>query len=809
MQTQTVRINDFSNGLNTKLPASRIQPSEAVAVFNIRTIGGALYPRKDNVDFGTISGGLPVHSMAIFTKSSGERTILAGCGNGIYEKELVASPWWTEGNDWQYRIPIYISNNSNINEIDYCFFVKLPIDFDYTIMNTSGDDLRFVDNNTSLQYYINKWGYGIQPAIASVIAVKVSIPAQSNKTIWMYFGNPVALAESSRQGTFVINDDFSTDPFTEPARMIKEGSGSVTWENSYILGSKAKAYCNVVDKTNAYVQARMSYNFEEYTARIPIETAGEGGGYVGYGLHTCGTIYLTKNNYGCSVTFGGGYNNLTIDCNDKVSVSVALPSLVQGQWYTLRVKWGMGKITASLFPDNQPIGDENNALATVTMDNVPLVIINRIGGSWSFQPQGFDDFIVIGYNQDVLFHGIGNIEEKMSGSFWILQKTLTSSSPWSAALIEDGVANAKKIVIANKEYCYTWDGNNWITWDTTHGLNRAVKHLSAHKGRLFAANAPGEQSRLFYCNVNSQGETVFELTNDWKTNDPDIGGGSSWIDNFEDIDSGQGSEITGIVPSMFDSLLVLKDTGITLFYGSSPSNWGEKKLAYPFGCIAPRSVVKYEDTVFFVSTIGIHYLAGESGHTEAFTFDNIKANSLSESIEPTLFLQDLPSAIGAVWDNKYYLFFPTTKICLVLDWRRKSWWIDISDVGITAAITDGKANQLYIGDSQGKVWRYESGNVMPINLWQSGILRIMPGMETRIREIIVSLKGTATLEIKTDRTNWNTTAWKKTISSDLTTGFYQKRIACNIVGEQIEFKISNLTDKFEGVEMSVIPLRRV
>ncbi|MBU0647535.1 hypothetical protein KJ809_03915, partial [Patescibacteria group bacterium] len=64
MQQQTLNITDFGDGLNTKLPASRLKPSEAVLVSNLRTIGGTLYPRKDKVDDGIVVAGSPVHSQA-------------------------------------------------------------------------------------------------------------------------------------------------------------------------------------------------------------------------------------------------------------------------------------------------------------------------------------------------------------------------------------------------------------------------------------------------------------------------------------------------------------------------------------------------------------------------------------------------------------------------------------------------------------------------------------------------------------------------------------------------------------------------
>ena len=966
MQQQTLNITDFGDGLNTKLPASRLKPSEAVLVSNLRTIGGTLYPRKDKVDDGIVVAGSPVHSQAIF-ETSGERFHLAGVGNDVYVKTLVDSPWWDTA--WQYRLAngITITNSSSISEVNYAIWVTLPSDFDYAKAKANGDDIRFIKEGVELPYWIKHWGTSVAggkentdlilavqgvgdggsyaakacseystteggilyddwylpskdellelyknraaiggfsqghfwssseasmsvawsvffyngnyanneaksnqlsvrpvrmddtpvttplaigasykggkvayihpsnkyvliaaiadlPAVrwsagsfivtgatnmsigigitSSFIAVKVAIPAQSSFVIDMYVGNALAALRSNKAEMFLVYDNFDTDPFAIPTRMTKETTNTDTnaiHGNSLIsntgAGSDCSAYHNNINLSSGFcsITTRVKTNETSWT--------------------TSGEMYFAT----ADTQYQIYYTNAVADsfriCNgpSNILAEQLLPLggvVLNNTDYIIRVWWENGKITAQLFPIGQP------SIATITCI-IPTTAFIKIGCCWEWASYGslvYDQVIASYnlYNPLIVVSNLSILEGQTTLSLWQkaflpddITSIFTNPAPWRTVSIRDS-SFIEKIVFANGvDTPRTWDGANWVVWGANRGLNKPVKYLAVHKGRLFAANADGgEQSRLYYCNTTSQGLADFDSANSWQTEESTVGGDAVWIDNQEDF-LGGGLEITGLIPAMYDSLIVAKSDEITLLYGNSPSDWGKKKLPYPYGIYAPRATVKFEDTLFFVSKIGVHYMSGESGNASAFTFDNIKADSLTEMIQADFLAQNLPSAVGVVWDNKYYIFFPNTLKCFVLDWRRKSWWID-SGEDMVSAIVDNYKNIMYTGSTDGKIYKYENASaVVGTNIWKSGILQPMPNCEVRIREIIVSCKGHVKLTISSEK--------ETPPLSDITVtgGLKHVRVGHNIQGNQFELQLENLTDSVEGVEMMVIPLRRV
>ena len=95
---------------------------------------------------------------------------------------------------WQYCANINIDNTGNSNALsDYQQKIVLSSsNFDFSKANSDGSDIRFLDSDdsTPLSYWIESWDSSGQTA---TIWVKVpSIPASSNYTIYMYFGNASA-----------------------------------------------------------------------------------------------------------------------------------------------------------------------------------------------------------------------------------------------------------------------------------------------------------------------------------------------------------------------------------------------------------------------------------------------------------------------------------------------------------------------------------------------------------------------------------------------------------------------------------------
>ncbi len=96
-----------------------------------------------------------------------------------------SNPWWNPS--WRYRVPIYITENSGKNLVNYT--IKLTVDTQTLIsqgkMRNDCGDIRFIgqDGSTKLPYWIES---GINTP-STVIWVKTPfIPASETIVVYMY-----------------------------------------------------------------------------------------------------------------------------------------------------------------------------------------------------------------------------------------------------------------------------------------------------------------------------------------------------------------------------------------------------------------------------------------------------------------------------------------------------------------------------------------------------------------------------------------------------------------------------------------------
>jgi hypothetical protein len=112
---------------------------------------------------------------------------------------------------WLYRKPITIDNTAGSAELSN-YQVKIIIssaNFDYLKSLATGADVRLTDSNgtTLLDYWIETWNISGN----SVVWVKVPlIPALSQKTVYLYYGNSAATSAESGDDTFMFFDDFDS-----------------------------------------------------------------------------------------------------------------------------------------------------------------------------------------------------------------------------------------------------------------------------------------------------------------------------------------------------------------------------------------------------------------------------------------------------------------------------------------------------------------------------------------------------------------------------------------------------------------------
>jgi hypothetical protein len=113
---------------------------------------------------------------------------------------------------WQYRRPITINNSSNSSSLsDYQVLVTLDTQSLISAgkMRSDGGDIRFTDSDgvTLLNYWVES---GINTSSTKIWVKVPSIPANSTKTIYVYYGNSSATDQSNGNNTFLFFDDFTS-----------------------------------------------------------------------------------------------------------------------------------------------------------------------------------------------------------------------------------------------------------------------------------------------------------------------------------------------------------------------------------------------------------------------------------------------------------------------------------------------------------------------------------------------------------------------------------------------------------------------
>lgn len=117
--------------------------------------------------------------------------------------------------DWQYYMPIVINNSQNTDTLtDYTVLITVNTNslISQGKIKPDGSDLRFSTT------FANNLDYWIEPGIqnehgmnddSTHIWVKVPIiPASETLTLFMFYGNPTAIAKSNISTTFLFGDDF-------------------------------------------------------------------------------------------------------------------------------------------------------------------------------------------------------------------------------------------------------------------------------------------------------------------------------------------------------------------------------------------------------------------------------------------------------------------------------------------------------------------------------------------------------------------------------------------------------------------------
>ena len=152
-----------------------------------------------------------------------DETGLAGYDDFKVRSGKVEMDWWDF--DWNYRQDVSIRDESGRNLTDYPVEIRLNLtNFDYTKADANGSDIRFVDGDERIyKYWIEKWNASGESRIRINIPI---IPANGVRTVWMYYGNPMAQSESNGSAVFSVFEDCSGTELT--GKLISYTYGSAT-----------------------------------------------------------------------------------------------------------------------------------------------------------------------------------------------------------------------------------------------------------------------------------------------------------------------------------------------------------------------------------------------------------------------------------------------------------------------------------------------------------------------------------------------------------------------------------------------------
>jgi hypothetical protein len=157
----------------------------------------------------------------------------------------VGGGWWNK--DWEYRRQVTVNNSGSLLQ-NY----QISMNVNYTgPMQMDFSDLRFVDGSTQLSYWIENYDYGK----SATVWVKIpSVPANGKKTIWMYYGNPVASSESNGRATFILFDDFNSGDYADYGD-VTAGSAVVEERDGYLFLSDSGPRTQA-----AWVRAKVTFS---------------------------------------------------------------------------------------------------------------------------------------------------------------------------------------------------------------------------------------------------------------------------------------------------------------------------------------------------------------------------------------------------------------------------------------------------------------------------------------------------------------------------------------------------------------------
>ena len=175
-------------------------------------------------------------------------------------KFFAAQPSWLP--DWTYRKAhtIFGGNGSGTDyQLQLQIYYDSGIDSGNTVYLSSNcqpdfDDLRFTDNDgiTLLSYWIEDYTYGG----SATVWVKVNDNLDTDQTIYLYYGNPLANSTSNGDATFIFFEDFEGTSLNTTKWSVTTYASGNTFEvinselHADIVGLSSYAWSGYIFDTN-------------------------------------------------------------------------------------------------------------------------------------------------------------------------------------------------------------------------------------------------------------------------------------------------------------------------------------------------------------------------------------------------------------------------------------------------------------------------------------------------------------------------------------------------------------------------------
>lgn len=294
-----------------------------------------------------------------------------------------ANDWWNI--NWEYRVPITITENSGFDLTDYQVLVS--IDTASLIgqgkMRSDCGDIRFTDsNNIEIPY----WFESCINTGDTRIRVKVpSIPASGTSTIYMYYGNPYAVSVSNGDTTFEFFDDFdaglgkwtnfgSPSPITFESDEFHDGWGySTNGDGWYPSGSYSNTLVDITNGTTVEVRLKVADGWSDWD-------------YLGIGMGSLQTGYDDRTTlaeaffmiHASGAQYPSGLEDVIAYHNpwwDHPTTAAAYIEPNDFAWHRYTIKYDPSTGNATYYQDG--IFKWNNSTGPMPFDSLPIVMYGR------------------------------------------------------------------------------------------------------------------------------------------------------------------------------------------------------------------------------------------------------------------------------------------------------------------------------------------------------------------------------------------------------------------------------------------------